>query len=694
MSHPAPPPSRSRLGRLAAALALMAAWTVVLASPAQAAPLAAGSSHFCAITDARALSCWGSNDSGQLGTGDTTARLTPAAVPGLTDVHDVSANGAVTCAVTGPGELWCWGLLAPEPGKVAPQPTPQRQQGMNDVVDAEVLPDYTVCALLRGGTVTCHRGSTDAAGTWREPNIGAGVVELSGTCARRSDNAVVCWDAWNPQKPGVKVRGLNGATAITSSASNLCGTFPDGAMRCSGEVPAFTGTGEKSDRRVRRVPGIRDATGLGTGSLLCVLRRGRATCTDVLQQVDTRRSPTGGPRVVAGLTDARSVASTSTTSCALRAGGEISCWGANDGQSANGSVGFSAEPIEVPGLTDVRAISAGGHHTCALRDNGHVVCWGGIGFPAIGSRSVPSPTDVRGLTDTAAVVNGQSAACAISTRRIVRCWGLAGPGGGRHFEPTKVGVLPPGAATPSGMPGCFPVDGKVRCTWITAPKGRSRDLRLAFQTIDGYDGATSVASGESFHCAVTASTGVTCHGAGYLYPVERGTVATGPTPLPGIVGATKVLAAATGACALLLDATLTCWGPVTFDHAGPSTGWLPADGARVPGFSDLRAATAKGAGGLCAVTTSGSVLCARKPAAVLGWAPPLSPTSAPYAMPGISDAVDIVGGREHTCVLRATRTVACWGLGSAGQLGDGPAPAGHGPQARPSPVPGLQGSPE
>ena len=54
----------------------------VVALAAGVRALAAGFQHTCALRDDRSMLCWGSNNEGQLGTGDTAPRTTPTAVLG------------------------------------------------------------------------------------------------------------------------------------------------------------------------------------------------------------------------------------------------------------------------------------------------------------------------------------------------------------------------------------------------------------------------------------------------------------------------------------------------------------------------------------------------------------------------------------------------------------------------------------
>jgi alpha-tubulin suppressor-like RCC1 family protein len=49
----------------------------------------------------------------------------------------------------------------------------------------------------------------------------------------------------------------------------------------------------------------------------------------------------------------------------------------------------------------------------------------------------------------------------------------------------------------------------------------------------------------------------------------------------------------------------------------------------------------------------------------------MNPSPTPVTVVGLTDAVEIGCGLEHTCARRAGGTVVCWGLGMSGQIGDG-----------------------
>lgn len=71
--------------------------------------IAAGGDHACAITTDGAAWCWGHNERGQLGTGNSANSAVPVAVAGGLAFTSISAHQMVTCGVTVDDAGYCWG---------------------------------------------------------------------------------------------------------------------------------------------------------------------------------------------------------------------------------------------------------------------------------------------------------------------------------------------------------------------------------------------------------------------------------------------------------------------------------------------------------------------------------------------------------------------------------------------------------
>jgi hypothetical protein len=116
--------------------------------------------------------------------------------------------------------------------------------------------------------------------------------------------------------------------------------------------------------------------------------------------------------------------------CAITDGGRVLCWGdGGSGQLGNGVVvDYRLGPTYVKGLGDAVQIACGDHgvHSCALRATGEVVCWGGNDAGQLGDRSTTdrsAPVSVTGITDAVQVVAGEEFTCALTLSGGVRCWG-------------------------------------------------------------------------------------------------------------------------------------------------------------------------------------------------------------------------------------------------------------------------------
>ena len=102
----------NNMGQLGQALATTSSSTPTLVTlAATATHVTAGSQFTCALLSTAVVHCFGDNASGQLGSGSSgAARETPGAVTGLTGtVVDVVAGASHACAVMSTGQVRCWG---------------------------------------------------------------------------------------------------------------------------------------------------------------------------------------------------------------------------------------------------------------------------------------------------------------------------------------------------------------------------------------------------------------------------------------------------------------------------------------------------------------------------------------------------------------------------------------------------------
>jgi alpha-tubulin suppressor-like RCC1 family protein len=164
------------------------------------------------------------------------------------------------------------------------------------------------------------------------------------------------------------------------------------------------------------------------------------------------------PVNTSGLTNAIALSLNGSHSCAVRASGQVVCWGLNVfGQLGDGTISDRTTPVNVSGLTDAVDVAAGFEHSCARRASGQVVCWGRNDSGQSGDGTTMgrrTPVNVVGLTDGLRITAGDVHSCALRgtgpTGRVV-CWGdrflgQLGDGSGLDgtagLRTTPVDVLP------------------------------------------------------------------------------------------------------------------------------------------------------------------------------------------------------------------------------------------------------------
>ncbi|MBL8678798.1 MAG: hypothetical protein JNK05_06515 [Myxococcales bacterium] len=128
--------------------------------------------------------------------------------------------------------------------------------------------------------------------------------------------------------------------------------------------------------------------------------------------------------------------------------------------------------------------------------------------------------------------------------------------------------------------------------------------------------------------------------------------------------------------ARMSDGTVRAWGLNEYGTLGDGTTTRRSIPQMVPGLRNVTRIAA-GLYHACAVTSDGRVHCwGNNQARNLGHISSETCTTdftactrTPTAVAGITNAIDVGVGVEHTCAVLADNTVSCWGSNSAGQLG-------------------------
>ncbi|MBX3226261.1 MAG: hypothetical protein KIT84_43260 [Labilithrix sp.] len=214
--------------------------------------VAAGSESTCAILDDGSVKCWGRNDVGQLGLGDTRPRgrapedmganLPPVDLGPGRIARSISLGVRHACAVLDDASVKCWGANM------------IGQLGLGDVVDRGTAPEHMGANLPR---VDLGPGRTARA-------VAAGDGH---TCALLDDATVKCWGNNVRGALGLgdtKIRGgLSGEMGANLPAVRLdrparyvgsgrffsCALLDDGAVKCWGDNKSGQlGLGDTSPR--------------------------------------------------------------------------------------------------------------------------------------------------------------------------------------------------------------------------------------------------------------------------------------------------------------------------------------------------------------------------------------------------------------------------------------------------------------
>ena len=396
--------------------------------------VAGGGGHFCAVRRGGALKCWGKNDAGQLGLGDTLDRGDAsgemgASLPGVNlgggRVLAVAPGGFHTCALLESGSVKCWGQNTH--GQLGLGDTANRGDGAGEMGTSLPAVDLgagrTAVAIASGHVHSCALLDDSSVKCWGRSDFG----QLGqGDTASRGDQSGEMGDNLPAISLGTASTVGNRAATLAANGKMTCALLEDATLKCWGRNDfGQLGLGDTASR------------GDGAGEM-----------------------GTSLPSIALGVTDGHTkpiaLAVGHQHVCALLNGGKVKCWGQNDegqlglGDTSNrgdgaGEMGISGQGTDLlaASITGALAVKAGDWHSCAILDGATstMKCWGSNAFGQLGlgntdhwgdntGETGASVTAVNLGTGKVPMLAGLSSrtTCATATDDTLKCWGANGQG--------------------------------------------------------------------------------------------------------------------------------------------------------------------------------------------------------------------------------------------------------------------------
>ena len=441
--------------------------------------VSAGGEHTCALLSDNSMKCWGEGGAGQLLTGTTDDHNTPPSAMELDDTlaaKEISMGTDHACALLNHGLIKCWGKNdvgqlgqgdTDSVGKDSGDPDDETDEiptvnlGTNVIAYGIAVGTEHSCAIINNGMVKCWgKNNTGQLGMGNsvhnvDPHVGDDSGEMGDalatitfggsnrravqigagedfTCVLVSDGKVRCWG-----KNDVGQLGRGDKETIGDNETATAGmegvTFPSGVAPRSlsvGRRHACIVGSTGSDNKVY-CWGDDSSGQLGQNSNTAI---GDDEELSAISAVDF------------GLDDTvKAVTAGEQHTCAILSNDQLVCWGDNtSGQLGRNSVtSVAGAPggtgVNIAHTTDtVSRVSLGEAHTCVVASvNGTVECWGNNSAGQLAQGNVTDlgddTTDVASgtplnLGQILRLELGGAQSCAINRSRRIRCWGEGGEG--------------------------------------------------------------------------------------------------------------------------------------------------------------------------------------------------------------------------------------------------------------------------
>ncbi len=634
--------------------------------------------HTCGIDDANGLWCWGENDRGQLGVGDTVRRGLATAVTGASGWTMVSAGDGFSCGIR-QAVLLCWG-----------------DDGYQTLANGAPISHASVPTAVSGG------------GAWKA--IAAGGQHA---CGIKTDGSLWCWgsnsngqlglgnndDKTLPTRTGTDTDWLS----VSTGGQNTCAIKTGGALYCWGAGSGGrVGDGATVDRNApvpisagtafRAVSTSEyHSQAITTGDKLLVWGLNGA---GQLGQ-DTPGGFSATPLPLEAATSFAASAAGNDVGCAATTAGSTYCWGSNlYGVLARDDFSDAAAPVEIEELggRTIVQLDLGIGHACARDSAGELRCWGLAGDGQVGNGAIANaeaPVSVRAATcaPIAQLSVGDEHAC-VRAGGALYCWGRGGSGrlgvgdARDRFVGEAVGAsLTWSDVAAGGRHTCGIAAGALYCWGDNAHRQLGYPQfadQLTPKKVGSKTDWTRVFAGTVHTCAIDAGGGRYCWGFNETGAAGSGDTNPVGTPTSFLGGPPRWTSASGGeghTCGLGDDGAslgqLWCWGANNTGQLGLGDVLPRLSPARV-GLGDGWSRVATSAAGFTCAVQSGVAQCwGDNYDGQVGNGMTTTVVDAPVEVMGGQTWSDVDVGGAHSCGVTTGGDVRCWGFAFNGRLGYG-----------------------
>jgi len=424
-----------------------------------------GTDHSCGIKNNSNLWCWGDNTHSQLGDGTTAASSIPKQIGAASNWSEISLGDQFSCAIDADSSLWCWGS------------NDRNQVGDGDTTDVSIPTaisddsdwnsissgDAHSCAIKTDSSLWCWGDSLygqvaqniDAKTPTREPSESSWLTVAangSHSCAVKNDHSLWCW--------GFNSQGQLGNSTTTSQSSpapvvadsnwidlslgldHSCAIRDNGSLWCWGNnIQSQLGDGSSTNSITPKQIGEESNwSNISLGNQFsCGIQTDTTTTSQTLwcwgkndlSQLGHSPVDNKTPSQIDVAIDWTAVSAGDNHACAINSSNQsLFCWGDNRyGQLGLNNTSHAAVPSKEFTQSKWLGVSSGGNHTCAVQDDDSLWCWGNnsTGQLGIGTTShQPKPQRVNHIDELNwhSVSSGKDHTCAIDSDFIGHCWGL------------------------------------------------------------------------------------------------------------------------------------------------------------------------------------------------------------------------------------------------------------------------------